>query len=644
MSRYIDNLVRYVRREKKAEVSKMIQEMRELSGFQRELCGRAILHLKPKVIGEELGMYLVKLGREREIETEIKVGDEVILSRKNPLKSDIKGIVVEKGKRYIVVSLNQLPPRRFDEVRVDLYASDITYRRQIETLLNLTEYAENVFKYILKDLDLPEPRIKNEGVDFLDKTLNDSQKTAILKALNSDGFFLIHGPFGTGKTKTLVEYIIQEVKSGKKVLVSTDSNLAVDNIVERIRKYNIPHVRIGHPSRVSRNLLESTLLYKLEHHERASELEELRNELQKLIDSRENFQKPIPKYRRGLSDEQILELAKNNKTTRGIPKYIIENMAEWINLNMEISSVKRKIERIENEIVEDILQKSMVVFLTNTSSYLLEDKIFDVCVVDEATQSTIPSILIPLSKAKKFVLAGDHKQLPPTVLEAKELSKTLFEILIKKYPQKSAMLNIQYRMNEKLMEFPNKEFYDGKLISAVSNITLKDLDFNSYHPITNPENVLIFIDTSKSKEKSEMIRRDSTSYYNVLEAEIVKKIVKLFLKEGAKKEWIGVITPYAEQVNLIESFNLDVKVSTVDGFQGQEKEIIIISFVRSNENGDIGFLEDLRRLNVSLTRPKRKLIIIGDKSTISVHPTYKKLIDFIKQRGLVIEEVERIYD
>ncbi|RDI92459.1 DNA helicase [Thermosipho africanus Ob7] len=638
MKKYIEKLIKLVQLERNEEIKKMEWEIKNLSGFEREKKGRAILNLKPKVIGEELGLYLIKFGRSKIIETEINVGDEVLINKnKGKVRDDFKGVVVEKGSRFIVVSLDKLLPKSFKEVRIDLYASDVTYKRQIDNLKNLSENGKKVLSYILKDIKFDD--IKKIDFKPFDKNLNYSQKLSISKALSSKNFFLIHGPFGTGKTRTLVEYILQEVKRGKKVLVSADSNMAVDNLVERLSE-KVSHVRIGHPSRVSKKLLSSTLLFKIEKHERYKELYKLKEEFSNLIEKREKFQKPIQKWRRGLSDEQILKLSKEGKTTRGIPLKMINAMAEWITLNNKIEKIKEEMEKLEEEISKDIIENSSVVFSTNSSSYseILKGFEFDVVVIDEAAQTTIPSVLIPLSKGKKFVLAGDHKQLPPTIIseKAKELSITLFEILVDKYPHMKELLNIQYRMNEKIMEFPNIEFYNGKLKSGIGNITLKDLGFEGSDEITKPENTIIFIDTKSRKNKTENQKKDSTSYFNELEANIVKDIVEKFLKLGLNREYIGVITPYDDQVDLIKSFNLGVEVNTVDGFQGREKEVIIISFVRSNQRKELGFLTDLRRLNVSITRAKRKLICIGDSSTLENHPTYKKFIEFVKNKGVYL--------
>ncbi len=629
---FIERLKELIEVERRAQVEATMNEIRSLSGEERERRGRAILSLKGKVVGEEFGYKLVKYGRKRKIETNINVGDLVLISKGNPLKSDLIGVVAEKGSRYIVVALENVPSWALDNVRIDLYANDITFRRWLENLERL-ESGLKALKFALS-LERPEG---SRFVDFkaVDDKLNESQRRAVSLALGSDDFFLIHGPFGTGKTRTLSEIVRQEVKRGRKVLVTAESNVAVDNLVELLKDLKV--VRLGHPSRVSQPLKETTLSAKVREDERYRVVEELRERLNRLINARKKFRKPTSALRRGLSDDEILELAERKKGTRGVSWRVIKSMAEWIKLSRVIDEIFERIKKMEEEIARDIIEDADVVLATNSTAFTLDVE-FDVVVVDEASQSTIPSVLIPLNKAEKFVLAGDHKQLPPTVLEAEELSVTLFEILINKYPEKAKMLEVQYRMNEKLMEFPNQEFYGRKLKAheSVKNITLVDLGVkkvkDGFWRIVNPDEVLVFIDTSNCPNKWERQRKGSTSRENPLEAEIVRKVVSMLREMGVRKEWIGVITPYEDQVDLIRQF-VDVEVNTVDGYQGREKEVIVISFVRSNKDCEIGFLEDLRRLNVALTRAKRKLIAIGDAITLSSNGTYKRFVEFVKSNG-----------
>ncbi|WP_457549236.1 IGHMBP2 family helicase [Archaeoglobus sp.] len=630
---FIDRLKELVEIERKAQIVAMLNEIRCLSGEERERRGRAILNLNGKVVGEEFGYTLVKFGRRRKIDTNINVGDLVLISRGNPLKSDLVGVVAEKGNRYIVVALENVPSWALKDVRIDLYANDVTFRRWLENLENLGKVALKSLKFALR---LEEPD-KPEEVNFnpIDERLNESQRKAVALALGSNDFFLIHGPFGTGKTRTLAEIVRQEVKRGKKVLATAESNIAVDNLVGNLKDLKI--VRLGHPSRTQ--LKSTTLSAKVVGHEKYREVEELKKRAERLINARAKLRKPTPALRRGLSDEEILELAEKKRGARGISWKVVKSMAEWTKLNRLIDEVLSKARALEEEIAREVVEDAEVVLATNSTAFTIDVE-FDVAVIDEATQSTIPSVLIPINKAEKFVLAGDHKQLPPTVLKAEELSRTLFEMLIEMYPEHSKMLEIQYRMNEKLMEFPNVEFYGGRLKAdgSVRNITLADLGVNKprLRRILDPDEVLVFVNTSKCRNKWERRRKGSMSRENPLEAKIVKEIVESLIEIGVKAEWIGVITPYDDQVDLIRRL-VNVEVNTVDGYQGREKEVVIISFVRSNKERDIGFLNDLRRLNVALTRAKRKLIAIGDAEMLSVNDTYRRFIDFVKSKGLFVE-------
>ncbi|KUJ98828.1 MAG: DNA helicase, UvrD/REP family protein [Thermococcales archaeon 44_46] len=596
---YIAKLIELVELEREAEIEAMREEMRRLRGYEREKLGRAILNLNGKIIGEEFGFKLVKYGRKEPFKTEISVGDLVLISRGNPLMSDLVGTVVEKGSRFIVVALESVPSWALRNVRIDLYANDVTFRRQIENLKNLSESGIKALKFTLNQ----EKPMKSTPQEFepFDKNLNPTQRKAISLALGSEDFFLIHGPFGTGKTRTLAELILQEVKRGKKVLATAESNVAVDNLVERLWG-KVKLVRLGHPSRVSKHLKESTLAFQVESHPRYRRVRELRNKAERLAMMRDQYKKPTPSLRRGLTNKQILKLAEKGRGARGVPAKDVKEMAQWIALNEEVQKLYKFVEKIEEEIIREIIDKADVILSTNSSAALefIKDVEFDVAVIDEASQATIPSVLIPIAKAKRFVLAGDHKQLPPTILseEAKELSETLFEKLIQLYPEKAKMLEIQYRMNEKLMEFPSREFYEGKIKAdeSVKNITLADLKVREpffgepWDSILKREEPLVFVDTAERRDKWERQRKGSTSRENPLEALLVKEIVERLLRMGVKEEWIGIITPYDDQVDLIQSLvGEEVEVHTVDGYQGREKEVIVLSFVRSNKEGELGF-------------------------------------------------------
>lgn len=656
MKKYIKKLISLINEERKAEMELMINEIKKLSPQKREKLGRAINKVKGKNLGKELGFNIIQYGRRELIDTEISVGDIVLISIGNPLKSDLTGTVTEKGSRFIKVAIENVPKWALKKhVRIDLYANDVTFRRMEENLVNLSIKGKDALEYSLHKRHPQEDDedILNKSLTFKDKSLNESQKKAIKRALASRNFFLIHGPFGTGKTRTLIELINQEYLLGSKILATAESNAAIDNILERLSKSSseINLTRLGHPQRVDKENIKYTLAYKVENHPLNEKIEELREKIEKLSKKRDEYTKPTPRYRRGYSDSEIFRLGVQRQGGRGISPSTMNSMANWIEKNKDVDELHNTIKDLENNIIHDIVDKSDVILSTNSSAALeaIEKTKFNIAIVDEASQATIPSVLIPIAKAQKFVLAGDHKQLPPTIISSKahELEDTLFEELINKYPDKSALLNTQYRMNQLLMEFPNSEFYNSKLDSAE---TVKDIvitDIIEENKLSETEKVkiedqllsdkqpLIFVDTSEIDKNGEKKLKDPKSIINLAEAETTLEIVDFYQKLGIDDKDIGIISPYADQVSLIKN-KTDIEVKTVDGFQGREKEIIIISTVRSNDKGKIGFLSDLRRLNVALTRAKRKLIIIGNKETLKTNPTYERLIEYANENKRIV--------
>ncbi len=639
MKKYIKNLIRLINYERDAEIDLMTHEISTMSGQKREELGRAINKVKGKRLGKELGLEIVQFGRSERIETEISVGDMVLISTDNPLRSDLTGTVTEKGARFIKVAFDKRIPKWAlkKKVRLDLYANDVTFRRMEDNLKHLSLKGKNALEYILNQRN-PKKNRPVPYISYIDQSLNDSQKSAIENALSCENFYLIHGPFGTGKTRTLVELISQETRQNHKVLATAESNAAVDNILERLmknKKLNL--TRLGHPQRVSKHNITQTLAYKVENHDLNKKIKKIHKKIDKLIEKRSVHTKPTPQYRRGYGDYDILYNASKGKGGRGISPEKMKSMAQWIEINQEIDEAHDEIKRIENKMIRDIIENSNVILATNSSSALeaIARVKFDVAIIDEASQATIPSVLIPIAKANRFILAGDHKQLPPTIISDKAgaLEKTLFEELIKMYPFKSQLLNVQYRMNKLLMEFPNKEFYNNSLKSdsSVDDITVSDILNSSYD-----EEALLFIDTSDIDDYGESHLKDSKSIINKVEADIAVDLANNYLSAGVSEENIGIISPYADQVKIIQD-RTSVEVKTVDGFQGREKEIIIISTVRSNNNENIGFLKDLRRLNVAITRAKRKLIIIGHKDTLISNPTYSRLIKFVEDENLLIK-------
>lgn len=558
MKKYIKKLIRLINYERDAEIELMQTEIQNISGKKREELGRAINKVKGKHLGKELGLQIVQFGRSETIDTEISVGDMVLVSTDNPLRSDLTGTVTEKGARFIKVAFDKKVPKWAlkKKVRLDLYANDITFRRMEDNLKHLSLKGKNALEYMLTDRN-PKKNRKTPYIDYIDKNLNRSQKIAIENGLSCENFFLIHGPFGTGKTRTLVELISQETRQNHKVLATAESNAAIDNILERLmenKKLNL--TRLGHPQRVSKNNITYSLAYKVEKHDLNKRIKKIHKKIDRLIEKRSSFTKPTPQFRRGYGDYDILYNASKGKGGRGISPDKMKSMAQWIEYNQEIDEMHTNIKRIENKMIRNIIEESDVILATNSSAALesIAKTKFDVAIIDEASQATIPSILIPIAKAHRFILAGDHKQLPPTIISAKagELENTLFEALIRKYPNKSQLLNIQYRMNRLLMKFPNSEFYNNSLKSdsSVDKIKISDIIDSSYD-----EEALLFMDTSNINNKEEHLK-DSKSIVNKFEAKIAVGVANDYLIAGVNEEDIGIISPYADQVKVIRKKHL----------------------------------------------------------------------------------------
>ncbi|WP_457561677.1 IGHMBP2 family helicase [Caminibacter pacificus] len=623
-----------IEKERNAEKEFHINEIKRLSGTERQKRGRAVLGLRMRFVGEFLDFKIYRFNRNNMPEHQIKVGDIVLVSKGEPLKFSQEATVSAVGKNFIEVYSKE-PIFRSKLYRLDLYVNDITFKR-MQKALDIVAEKKSLFDIQIL-IGKKHPEIKS--VNITSEKLNSSQNEALKKAVNSE-VFLIHGPPGTGKTTTLAEVIKQNI--GKKILVSADSNVAVDNVLEKLKDYNV--VRIGHPAKIESNLMKYSLDVKIRRDKRYKEVEKLIKKIDDLKYLQEKrCKKPTPGRRRGMSDEEILELAKKGKGKRGVRAEWIKEMAEWIKIQQNINKLYDKKNAIVEEIMNDILEKADVIFSTNSGagSEFLENREFDVVFIDEAAQAMEPSSLIALVKGKRVVFAGDHKQLPPTILSNDErLKVSIFERFSHIYPEAMHTLEIQYRMNEKINNFPSCEFYDCKVktFEEIKNITIKDLGINESEKFAGLEPYVFFDTCGKFLEK---VKKDSPSKYNPLEAEFVKELVKEFLDKGAKEEHIGVITPYKDHEeyikNLLEKENVRIEVKSVDGFQGREKEIIIVSLVRANDKEEIGFLSDVRRLNVAITRPKRKLIIIGDAKTLKVHKTYENLIEYVKKNGVYKE-------
>jgi len=635
---YREHFSRLVVLERAEELRTQQEEIAHLSGEARQARGRCVLDMSAEDRGPWLGgRRLIRLTRMVMPETEIGASDTVMVSRSHPLMDGLQGVVLERTGNGFVVVLDGPLPAGWRRVRVDLLSNDITYNRMLFALRHARAGLFPMGFLLGKE----NPTVRAESLRA-PGYLNQSQAKALSLAMGTRPMFLIHGPFGTGKTLTLVEIVACAVRYGERVLACGDSNVATDNLLEGLIKKGLEPVRIGHPAKVSPGLVSHSLDALVEAHPEYGTCRELWERIWAMRREQEGYPRPDPASRRGYTYEDIERMGKHFKSGRGIPRERMREMARWVSLERGIKELRDEAGEREERIMREIISKARVVCSTCSAagSEFLENEEFDLVVIDEATQATEPSALIPLIKARRAVLAGDHKQLPPTVLsreaERGGLGVSLFERMISLHPEASALLDTQYRMHPKIMEFPAKAFYEGKLRSAegLEKMGLSDLlAFPAEDPALDDRPV-VFLDTSgRSPERT---RRGSPSKENPGEAEMVRGLVKELLGLGLDPSQVGVIAPYEDQVKLLrEILPEGVEARTVDGFQGREKEVIVLSLVRSNPSGRIGFLNDRRRLNVAITRARRKLIVIGDAGTLSTDRVYRDFVEWATGRGKI---------
>lgn len=440
--------------------------------------------------------------------------------------------------------------------------------------------------------------------------LNPTQQAAVNWALTAQDVAIIHGPPGTGKTTTLVEIIYQAVQIPKKVLVTAPSNLGVDNLLEKLVARGLKPIRLGHPARVMESLRAWSLDFVVEKHEDARLAQKMMKQASVLFQQARRYTRAAP--------------AKGEKP------------ALWA----EAKALMADARQLESRAVKRVLDDADIICATTTGldPFLLGNRSFDLVVLDEAGQATEPNAWIPLLRGTSLICGGDHCQLPPTVLsrEAAEqgLGISLMERLVQLYgPLVTRRLDIQYRMHESIMNFSSQEFYEGALQAAPAVAQHRLRDILPALGAQDDLGPLLFIDTAGSGFQEET-ERDSGSRFNLGEAKIVERRIANLLALGLAAEQIAVITPYAAQARLLRDrlAGQGIEVDTIDGFQGREKEAVVISLVRSNDDQEIGFLKENRRLNVALTRARRHMLVIGDSATLGSHGFFQRLLQYFESQ------------
>nr|WP_306436371.1 AAA domain-containing protein [Odoribacter splanchnicus] len=515
---------------------------------------------------------------------------------------------VQDNKMVVVLPGSQVLPELVvtGELGVQLYFDDTSYKTMFAALREVAEAKGNRTARLREVLLGKAPALRRETGPVRFPWLNASQEKAVNQVLCAKEVAVVHGPPGTGKTTTLVEAVYETLHRENQVMVSAQSNTAVDWIAEKLVDRGIPVLRIGNPTRVNDKMLAFTYERRFEAHSDYPELWQIRKTIR----------------------EMTGRLRKSGREDRE-------------RLHNQLTKLRVRATGLEIRIDTELFTEARVIACTlvGAASRVLERKRFSSLFIDEAAQAIEAACWIAISRADRVILAGDHCQLPPTIkcIEAARggLGRTLLEKVVLHKPETVSLLKIQYRMHEDIMRFPSRWFYHDELEAAPEVKYRGILDFDT--PVS-------WIDTSELDLQEKAVA-EGTGRLNTGEAELLVRELKNYMERiGIRRileEHIdfGVISPYRAQVHYLrhllkkEPFFRPcrrlITVHTVDGFQGQERDVIMISLVRANEKGQIGFLRDLRRMNVAITRARMKLLILGEAVTLTRHPFYRELYEYI---------------
>jgi ATP-dependent RNA/DNA helicase IGHMBP2 len=621
MKEHFKNLLSLIDVERDAERAENERKLDLMPVQMREALGKTVTRLV--LVREDFGVGGHPLwvlsrpshGEEYSPFQALNQGDLVAISfNDTPGVPRIKATLYDVDEFEITVALDKppdAPPK--GRCQLDVLGSEATYKRMKKALASV-EKSDKKHVARLRDIFMgaakPEFEELEKSPEFFNDRLNKYQKQAVEKALVSQDVALVHGPPGTGKTTVLVEIIRQSVARGSRVLASAPSNIAVDNLLEKLLETGLRVVRMGHPARILDSLRHATLSAQVAEHFDQSSIRELDQQRERLLKQR----------------------ARAESRGRGL------NWEERHQYTQEIQKLWQDARDREYALGREILAQADVVLVTHGGiAKPILKKPFDLLIMDEASQATEPLSWIPITQAKKVVFAGDPLQLPPTIYseEAKKkgLSLTLFERLQETLTEKSqTLLRIQYRMHETIMGFSSQQFYKNALEADESVRTHTAVELPGVQDVDLVQQPLIYVDTAGTgydEQWNELLE----SRENEGEARLAMQLYQKLRESGLPAKSIGILTPYVAQVRLLKSLANDraVEIGSVDGFQGREKEAIIVSLVRSNEQGEVGFLNDIRRMNVAMTRARRLLIVIGDSATLSRHPFYLQFIDYAER-------------
>ncbi len=613
-SEHFDAFRRWLDMESEAERERLEERRKIKSSANAERGGETLLDMVVRSHTSGLGgRYLLTLQKRRGADRlpwhRFKVGSPVILSPDSDGSGKgMQGVVSGRKIDSLEVAVPDWPEA--EQLRIDMSPDEVTRKRQ-QVAMKLAEKATGQLGR-LRDLMLyeREPSFRSNVKVKPSESLNDSQNHAVEFAMSAEDIAIIHGPPGTGKTTTVVEVIRQAIAGGERVLACAPSNTAVDNLLERLVASGESAVRLGHPARVLEVVRTHTLDALVEQHDAYPVIQEMIREAEQLE-------------------------RKASRYTRGRPA-----PGQKYQQRQEARELRKHARLMERQAVNEVLADARVVCATVSFDFsIIDDHEFDLLVIDEACQSVEPGCWVPLKFAHRVVLAGDHCQLPPTILSkpaAKEgFDVSLMQRLVEHYADTiTRQLTVQYRMNEQIMRFSSDKFYDGNLTAdkAVARHRLSDLPTIAADRADDAP--VVFIDTAGAGFDEEL-EENGLSKLNLGEGKIVLDQVAALCEAGLSPADIAVIAPYAAQVRwLRQSCEYDkLEIDTVDGFQGREKEAVVMCTVRSNKKGEVGFLSDSRRMNVALTRARRKLIVIGDSATLGADEFFTELLQWFESTG-----------
>lgn len=623
---YFEELEHWLVLEGVAERERMAHRRSIRSSKLAEQSGETLLHMK--IMDHRTGLagrMIIDFQKNdhRDLPSNrMKVGSPIVVSNEaNKSDRGVPGVVSGKRKDLVQVAVEQWPDGT--SFRIDLSPDETTRRRQLGAMAKakcVSGRAKQLRDIVIGCRDPRFPTGLKKVVDWK-SILNDSQKAAVNFALNSKDIAIIHGPPGTGKTTTLAELIFQAVKDGQRVLACAPSNTGVDNLLEKMVRLGLKAVRVGHPARVFPELRDFTLDELVDRDPHTQVIHEMRREVQQLV-----------------RDGQRISRGRDSRKRKR--QYFAE-----------AGILRGEIRTLEKRIVKNIIQTAEVICTTATiDEELIGEKPFDLVVIDEACQATMPGMWQAILKAEKIVLAGDHQQLPPTVISRQAAERgmkrsTMEELIDREGSAIFQRLTMQYRMHHKIMQFPSQFFYDSELVADVnvSEHQLTDDDEIQINPLTLSP--LLLVDTAGA-DFLEEIEAEGESKLNPKEAKLVVTLVEQMVNSGVSENDIAIIAPYSAQVRYLRNLlgRTEIEVDTVDGFQGREKDLVILTMVRSNRKREIGFLSDLRRTNVAITRARKKLIMIGDSATLSVDPFYSNLITYFENENAYASVWEYLSD